>query len=278
MAANEKAKAKGLKVSAGLQRHHDIRYQEVIKRIRDGAIGELTYLRCYFNSQGARPPFIRKPDMTEMEYQLRNLYYFTWLSGDHIVEQHIHNINACNWIKGDYPISAQGQGGRQVRTGKEYGEIYDHHFVEFAYKDEVRMLSQCRHIQNTWYNDAEHAHGTKGVANISSGGRKIVIEGPEKWRFRGTAPNPYQVEHDVLFDAICNDKPHNEVDHAAKSTLTAIMGRMATYSGKVVTWDQALNSEVDLSPNRYAWDGIPVALPDKNGYYPAAMPGVTKAF
>lgn len=130
LAANEEAKKKNLKIVVGLHNHHDLRYQETVNRLKDGAVGDFVYMRCYFNSSGARAPFRRQPGMTEMAYQLRCLYYFTWISGDHIVEQHIHNIDVCNWLKGEYPVTAQGQGGRQVRTGREYGDIYDHHFVE----------------------------------------------------------------------------------------------------------------------------------------------------
>ena len=274
LAANEEAKKKNLKVAVGMQKHHDSRYQETVKRIKDGAVGDLVYMRCYFNSSGAREPFIRQPGMTEMAYQLRNVYYFTWISGDHIVEQHIHDIDACNWLKGDYPVSAQGQGGRQVRIGKEYGDIYDHHFVEFVYKDGTRMFSQCRHIPGCWNNSGEYAHGTNGFADVCRG----KIEAADKWRFRGRVANPYQVEHDVLFDAIRNGKDHNEAEYGAKSTMTAIMGRMATYSGKTVKWEEAINSELSLAPDAYTWNATPSTLPDENGRYAIAVPGVTKAW
>ena len=274
LAANEEAKKKNLKIGVGLHKHHDLRYQETVKRIKDGDVGDLVYMRCYYNSSGARPPFIRKPGMTEMAYQLRVLYYFTWISGDHIVEQHIHNIDACNWLKGEYPVTVQGQGGRQVRTGQEYGDIFDHHFVEFAYEDGTRMFSQCRQIPGCWNNDDEHAYGTKGHANLSSG----KIDGVDKWSFRGRVANPYQVEHDVLFDAIRNDKAHNEAEYGAKSTMTAIMGRMATYSGKTVKWEEAINSDLSLAPDAYTWDAKPSTLPDENGRYAIAVPGVTKSW
>ena len=149
LAANEKAKAKGLAVAVGLQRHHEPRYIETIKRLQDGAIGDISLGRAYWNGEGlwVRP---RLANMTEMEYQLRNWYYFNWLCGDHIVEQHIHNIDVINWLKNAYPVSANGQGGREVRKGKEYGQIFDHHFVEFTYADGSKMFSQCRHIKDCW--------------------------------------------------------------------------------------------------------------------------------
>ena len=211
--------------------------------------------------------------MTEMYYQLRSAYYFTWLSGDHIVEQHVHNIDVCNWIMGDHPVEAQGQGGRQVRIGPLVGDIYDHHFVEFTYPDGTKMFSQCRHIPGCWNHVAEFAVGVSGKADV--GGGKIET-GDDRWSYRGKKENPYQVEHDVLFDAIRNNKPHNEAEYGATTTMTAIMGRMATYSGQVISWDDAIKSEISLAPDRYAWDGTPSALPGKDGLYPCAIPGVTK--
>lgn len=273
LAAAKSANQKGLKVGVGFQRHHDAPYIEAVRRVRDGAIGDIRYLRCYWNSSGARQPFVREPGMTEMYYQLRSGYYFTWLSGDHIVEQHVHNIDVCNWIMGTHPVSAQGQGGRQVRVGPLVGDIYDHHFVEYAYADGTKMYGQCRHIPSCWNAVAEHAVGAKGEADV---GRARIESGADRWRFRGDKKNPYQVEHDVLFDAIRNDRPHNEAESGAVTTMTAILGRMATYSGKVINWDEAIQSDVSLAPDRYAWDGVPSVLPGEDGLYPCAIPGVTK--
>jgi predicted dehydrogenase len=272
LAANEEARKKNLKVVVGLQRRHDPRYQETIKRIKDGAIGDVVCMRSYWNMgsiRGGRP----QPDVTEMQYQLRNWPCFTWLGGDHIVEAHIHNLDVCNWLKGAHPVAAQGQGGRQVHTAREYGDIYDHHFVEFTYQDGTKMFGQCRNISGCWSRVSEHAHGTKGYAEIN----RARIEGAGKWRFRGRISNPYQREHDVLLDAIRNSKPHNEAGYGAISTMTAIMGRMATYSGKVVRWEDAINSEFSLAPERYAWDAEPPVVPGKDGSYPVAIPGITKA-
>jgi predicted dehydrogenase len=169
LAAAGEAKKKNLKVGVGLQRRHQPSYLEAIKRINDGEIGDLVALRCYWNgSHPAKQPFPRG-DLSELEYQVRNWYFFSWLSGDHIVEQHVHNLDACNWIKGDHPIEAQGMGGRQVRTGKEYGNIFDHHAVEFTYADGMKMFSQCRQIPGCANEVAEHAHGTRGVLNLDGG-------------------------------------------------------------------------------------------------------------
>ncbi len=171
-----------------------------------------------------------------------------------------------------HPVTAQGQGGRQVHTGLEWGTLFDHHFVEFTYEDGTKMFSQSRQFPGCWNSRSEHVHGTKGYAEINRG----RIEGADKWRFRNRIPNPYQIEHDVLFDAIRNNRPHNEAEYAALSTMTAIMGRMATYSGKMINWDDAINSSVSLAPQRYAWDAEPPVVPDASSCYPCAMPGVTK--
>ncbi|MCP3920425.1 MAG: Gfo/Idh/MocA family oxidoreductase [bacterium] len=273
LAAGEEAKRRNLKVGVGLQRHHERKYQETIRRIHDGAIGDLRLLRCFWNSGGV---WVRKREQgqTEMEYQMRNWYYFNWLCGDHITEQHIHNLDVCNWIMKGFPVSAQGQGGRQVRNGMDHGEIFDHHMVEFTYADGTKMISQCRHIPNTWSSVSEHAHGTLGTATANRG--IVEVFGGDKWRFRDENPNPYQVEHDVLFAAVREDRPHNEAEYGAKSTMTSILGRMATYSGQNVRWDDALKSEIGLVPEAYAWDAKPPTQPDESGLYPIPTPGVTR--
>jgi predicted dehydrogenase len=275
LAAAAEAKAKNLKVGVGLQRHHQPGYIETLKRIHDGAIGDITSLRVYWNDGGVwvNP---RKPGQTEMEHQMRNWYYFNWLCGDHICEQHIHNLDVGNWIKNAYPVRCHGMGGRQVRTAKEYGEIFDHHAVEYEYADGSRMYSQCRHIRGAWSSVSEHCVGTKGHADVS--GHQIRVTGADAWRFRGTkAVDPYQQEHDDLFAAIRSNTEFNEAFNGAKSSLTAIMGRMATYGGKMVEWDAALNSNITLSPDAFTWDAAMKSLPDAEGFYPIAVPGKTVA-
>ncbi|MDF1837717.1 MAG: Gfo/Idh/MocA family oxidoreductase [Planctomycetota bacterium] len=275
LAAAREADEKGLRVGVGLQRRHQQRYLETIQRLKDGAIGDLTLLRCYWNSGGVwvRP---REAGQSEMTYQMRNWYYFNWLCGDHITEQHIHNLDVCNWLVGDYPVQAQGQGGRLVRTGIEHGEIFDHHMVEYTYASGLKMLSQCRHMPGTNSTVNEFAHGTRGEANI--GGANIESVGGWKWRFRGDEPNPYQVEHNDLFTAVRAGTPYNEAEIGAKSTMTSILGRMATYSGQIVRLDEAMQSGQDLSPKDYQFDAAPPVLPDENGRYPIPTPGITPAF
>ncbi len=283
LATAEKAKEKKLNVVVGLQRHYQTVYREWIQRIHDGAIGDIILGRVYWNSGGVwvrdRAQYEAKAGrpLTEMEYQMRNWYYFNWLCGDHIVEQHIHNIDVANWVKQGHPVKAQGQGGRLVRTGKDHGEIFDHHFVEFEYEDGSRVLSQCRHMPDTLNRVSEAFHGTKGTA--PKPGELYTASGETIYKHRGKDdPNPYQVEHDELFAAItAGEYKYADAEMGAVATMSAILGRMATYSGQEVSWEDALNSNLSLMPERYAWDANPPVMPDENGYYPIPMPGVTKA-
>ena len=274
LAAAEESKKKNLKVVVGLQRHYQNSYLETYKKVIDeGVIGDIVAARCYWNNDGVWVKE-RQANQTEMEYQMRNWYYFVWLCGDHINEQHIHNIDVINWFKGGYPTEAIGIGGRQVRTDKKFGEIYDHHYVEFKYEDGMILSSQCRHQPGTVSDVSEHLVGTKGKATE---GKIFDLKGNNIWRYKGEGDaDPYQVEHDVLFDCIVNNKPINDAERGAKSTMTAIMGRMATYSGKKVKWEEALNSNINLMPDAYTWDTLPKTLPDKDGYYQIPMPGKTK--
>jgi myo-inositol 2-dehydrogenase / D-chiro-inositol 1-dehydrogenase len=272
---NEQAKQKNLMVAVGLQRRHDPRYVEAVKRVRDGEIGDVAFTRVYWNSGGlwVRP---RKPEQTEMEYQMRNWYYFTWICGDHIVEQHIHNIDISNWLRDMHPIEAQGMGGRQVRTGKEYGQIFDHHFVEFTYPDGTKMYSQCRHIEGCASEVREHAHGTKGTLDIDDGrGAIFTAHDGKKSRIRDPKFDNHHQEHHDMFAALRRGETYNECQYGAESTFTAILGRMATYSGKIVRWDEALKEGEDLSPKSYDFAATPPVVPDAEGYYPVPTPGKT---
>lgn len=277
MAANELAKRKRLAVGVGHHLRHEVKHKEIIRRIHEGAIGQVMFQRVYFNSSGV---WVRKrlPGQSELEYQVRNWYYFTWLSGDHIVEQHVHDLDVANWIKQAYPVKANGMGGRQVRIGPDYGEIFDHHAVEFEYADGSRAFSFCRHIPNTWGSFSEHAHGTKGRAEIEGHGRSMLyVDGQttQKWD-RG--PDGHQLEMDDLFAALTAGQVYNEGDFGATSTMTAILGRMATYSGQMVTWEEAIKSKTDLSPARLAWDAEPQSKPGPDGIYPCACPGGTNPY
>ena len=278
LAANAQARQKGLLVAVGHHLRHEVKHREVVRRVHEGAIGPISYMRAYFNSSGVwRRP--RQPGETEMQHQVRNWYYFTWLSGDHIGEQHVHDLDVCNWMMQDqHPMEANGMGGRQVRVGPDVGEIFDHHCVEFTYADGTKMFSQCRHIPNTWGSFSQHVHGLKGRAHIEGhGASELFVEGqePQRWK-RG--PDGHQLEHDDLFAALLAGKPYNEGDWATNSSMTAILGRMATYSGQVVKWDDAIKSSLDLCPANFAWDAETKVKPNADGLYACAMPGVTKGY
>ncbi len=267
------AKAKKLNVVVGLQRRYQKSYIELKKKIDQGAIGKIRSGQVYWNDAGV---WVKKrlADQTELEYQMRNWYYFNWLCGDHILEQHIHNIDVANWFIGDYPIYAQGMGGRQVRKGKDYGEIFDHHFVEFTYPSGAVISSQCRHIPGTMSRVDEVFQGTKGSLEIGKG-EITDLEGRSKYKYPrlGQDPNPYQVEHNLLFKSIREGKVIADAENGAMSTLTAILGRMATYTGKKITLEQAMNSKLQLMPEEVTWDTLPPSLPDANGKYAIPTPG-----
>ncbi|HTF18255.1 MAG TPA: Gfo/Idh/MocA family oxidoreductase, partial [Chryseolinea sp.] len=256
----EIAKQKKLNVVVGLQRHYQNSYRELYKRVKDGMIGEITSGQVWWNNDGVWVN-LRQPNQTEMEYQMRNWYYFNWLCGDHINEQHIHNIDVMNWFKGGYPVKAQGMGGRQVRTGKEYGEIYDHHYVEYQYADGTILNSQCRHIKGTYAKVDEQIVGTKGT--MFAGDANLISKGKVLYQYDKTKENnPYQTEHDDLFAAIAKGQyKFADAENGAKSTMTSLMGRMATYSGQIIEWDKALNSGLNIMPVTYAWDANPPVLP-----------------
>jgi len=278
LAAAKVAKAKNLKTAVGMQRRHQPAYEELVRRVHDGAIGDLHTLRVYWlgNSRDGKE---RLPGEKEMVYQIRNWYYFTWLSGDHIVEQHIHNIDVGCWLKGEYPVRANGQGGRQVRKAKRHCQIFDHHYVEYEFADGARMISECRQIRGCFPLVAEYAHGTKGEATMAPGGRLFEITGPQAWSRRlKRREDGHQLEHYPFFNAIQENRPYHEAEYGAKSTMVAIMGRMATYSGRQVSWDEAINSDLSEMPEELDYDALPKVLPDENGWYPVAQPGTTRAW
>ena len=271
----ELAKQKKLNVVVGLQRHYQTIYRNWVEMLHNGIIGDIITSRVYWNSAGVWVRE-RKAGQTEMEYQMRNWYYFNWLCGDHINEQHIHNLDVSNWVKQMYPVSAEGMGGRQVRNGKDHGEIFDHHFIEYTYEDGSKMFSQCRHIKGCQNRVSEAFHGTNGTAPapgvIKTKSGHVIMDYDDS-----NDPNPYQVEHDELFKAIADGEyKFADTENGAKSTMTAIMGRMASYSGQIITWDEAINSQIDLSPDKYAWDAAPPITPNSDGHYTIAVPGQTE--
>ena len=264
LAAAEEAKKKGLAVVAGTQRRHQAGYIESMKRIHEGEIGDIRAARCYWN-QGSLWMKPRESSWSDMEWQLRNWLYFTWLSGDHICEQHVHNLDVMNWALQGHPVRAVALGGRQVRTSKDYGNIFDHFAVDYEYPNGVHVSSECRQIPGCENNVSEQIVGGKGEWN-SNGYR---MTGASKWRFRGKERNPYEQEHIDLIDSIRSGKPLNELRQVAESTLTAILGRMSAYTGKAVTWDEALNSKQNLFPERLVLGPLPtpaVAVPGQTEF------------
>jgi myo-inositol 2-dehydrogenase/D-chiro-inositol 1-dehydrogenase len=262
--ACEQAKSKGLHIGVGTQRRHHSGYLATLKRIHDGAIGQITGARCYWN-QGPIWVHPRQQGWSDMEWQLRNWYYFTWLCGDHIVEQHVLNLDVVNWATGSHPLRAAGLGGRQVRTGPEYGNIYDHFSVDYEYPNGVHVASYCRQMPSCQNNVSEALVGTKGFCQAD----RYSITGEVSWRYEGKRNLPYIQEHTDLIAAIRSDTPYNELQGVAESTLSAILGRMVAYTGAEITWDQALNSNESLMPAKLEWDA-PLAIA------PVAVPGQTK--
>jgi len=204
-----------------------------------------------------------------MEYQMRNWMYYTWLSGDHNVEQHIHSLDKALWLMGDKPpVAATGLGGRQVRTGPQWGNIYDHHAVVYEWPS-VRVFSFTRQMEKCANETEDIIFGTKGQARVI---KHEITAGGETWRYRGEKPSMYDVEHDELFKSIKAGQPINNGQYMCYSTMLAIMGRMATYTGQRVTWENAWNSTLDMTPKNYGWG--PVELPPE--VLEIAMPGRSK--
>jgi predicted dehydrogenase len=262
IASSALAAEKGLAIVAGTQRRHQKRYLETLRRIHDGAIGEVVGGQCYWN-QGDLWVIKKTPEMSEMEWQCRNWLYFSWTSGDHIVEQHVHNIDVVNWAFGAMPVKVMAMGGREVRTAPEYGNIFDHFAVEFEYPNGARVMSMCRQTPGCADRVEEKIVGTKGHA-FGYG----EISGPNAWKFEGDEPNPYVVEHTDLIASIRAGKPLNEGQRIAESTMCAIMGRMSAYTGRALSWDWAMKaSKLDLFPAKLEFGPNPVD--------PVAVPGVT---
>ena len=263
--ASEKATEKGLAVVAGTQRRHEPQYIETMKRIHDGAIGEIVSAQCYWN-QGGLWVNKRRPNQGDVEWQIRNWLYFAWLSGDHIVEQHVHNIDVINWAFNAFPDQVHGLGGRQYRTGPEYGDIFDHFGIEFFYPGDVRTISTCRQIEGTTNRIGERVVGTKGISDCCG-----TIEGENPWRYEGPNPNPYVAEHADLIKSIRDGNPLNEGRRIAESTLCAIMGRESAYSRRQFkrSWFMS-KCTLNLLPP----DGL--KLSDSKPVNPFPVPGVYK--
>jgi hypothetical protein len=279
--AGEAAKAQNLKIAGGLMSRHSQPLEEAIARIHDGIIGDIVTGWAYrmHGPVGVSP----RGNLKELAYQIANYSCFTWLNGSFIVDWLIHNIDVACWVKNTWPVSVQGMGGRQVRTDAD--QLFDHYFAEYTFPDGMRMSAQGRHIAGCHDYFGCIIHGAKGSAELGENVPKprlykshVQSSANLIWQFKGNASDQYQVEHDLLFDAIRNNKPYNETERCCKSCLTAIMGRMACESGRLITWDEAFNSNIELAPNldQLTAEGPAPVMPDAQGRYPIAMPGITK--
>jgi predicted dehydrogenase len=264
LATCEDARKKGLSIVSGLCWRYDLPKQETMKRIHDGAIGnivtlEANYLTCrlkYFN---------REPTWSEMEWQIRNWQYVNWVSGDHIVEQHVHSLDKAAWaMHEEPPVRCIGLGGRQVLPCPEYGNNFDHFSVVYEYSGGQKLFSRCRQIDGCTDDVTDYLFGTKGVCALMNNS----IDGETKWRYRGKSPSMYQDEHNALFASIRSGQPIDNGLYMSRSTMMAIMGRMSAYSGKEITWDQAMNSQETLTLEKYDWQSAPQLN--------LAMPGISR--
>ncbi len=280
--AGEEATQKGLKIAGGLRCRHDGGIEETIAQIQKGLIGDVVTLWAYrvHDPVGFIP---RTSDVSELGHQIRNYSCYTWLNGSFLLDWLIHNIDNCCWIKGAWPVSAQGQGGRQARTVPD--QLFDHYAVEYTFADGTRMMAQGRGMTGCWGFFGVVVHGSKGSAVLGEGqGAHRIYKGHQTthadqiWKAAGQYKNPYDVEHDLLFEAIRKNKPYNETEFSAKAAMTGILGRMAAESGREITWDQAMASNLELAPglDNYTMSSPPPVVPDAQGRYPVAMPGFTK--
>ncbi len=282
LAAGELAKKKNLKIAGGLMSRHYKPLEEAVARIHDGIIGKV--ITCWaYREHGPVGFAARSPGMTDLGHQIRNYSCYTWVNGSFLLDWLIHNIDVCCWVKDAWPVSAQGQGGRQVRTQPD--QLFDHYAVEYTFPDGTRMFAQGRHMAGCWGFFGDKIHGASGSAVLGEGVTQPRIykghtqtEESQVWDYQGPSCNAYQVEHDLLFDAIRQDKPYNETERCAYAAMAGILGRMAAESGKEITWDDALASDRVLAPGLadMTMDSEPPVKPDEDGNFPIAMPGFTK--
>lgn len=263
-ASCELAKTKGLSIVSGLIWRYDPGVRAAMEQVANGAIGDIVSIESTYNS-GTLWHRGDKPEWSRLEYQLRNWYYHNWLSGDHIVEQAIHSLDKTAWALGDsHPVSAVGTGGRQQRTEARYGNIFDHHVVFYQYENGVPVYFMCRQQDNTSSRVRDIIYGTKGRAEIGENRQQII--GDTQWRYRGPKKSMFVAEHEHLFRSIRDGNPLNNGDYMVNSTLISILGRMATYSGQEVTWDELMSSDEALGPREYVWGDVTEL--------PAAVPGI----
>ncbi|MBM79847.1 MAG: oxidoreductase [Planctomycetaceae bacterium] len=262
----EVAKKKNLSIVSGLCWRYHYGMRETFQQVHDGNIGDVVAMQCSYNTRGLWKKD-RQESWSDMEWQLRNWLYFTWLSGDFITEQHIHSLDKIGWTMHDEPpVRCNGTGGRQTRTEDAYGHVYDHFAVVYEYANGVKAFSRCRQQDGCAVDVSDHVIGTEGRADVFKH-RTLNHKGERMWQFRGKKNNMYQTEHDEFFASIRSGKPINNGEYMSRSTMMAIMGRMAAYTGQTITWEDAMNSKEVLKPERYDWISMDVP--------PIAMPGIT---
>jgi predicted dehydrogenase len=275
-AACDLAKQKGLSVVSGLHSRFQKSWQETVKRIHDGAIGDIVAMQCMF----LRAPYVvvpREPGLTELQYHFRNWYHFCWLSGDDVPQSLVHNMDRALWImKEQLPAWAFGLGGRSASFGEQYGDMFDHHTVVYEYASGARIYALCRTQENTYRNSTDIVMGTKGTCYLG----ESRIEGEKKWKYAGDDPNPHQAEQKALIEAVRNNKPINSGYHMNNSTMVTVLGQLACYTGKAMTWEEVNKSDFQFGPppEKVTRDIEPPTKPDASGNYPVPKPGVTKLF
>jgi len=276
LAAGEKARQKSLSFISGFETRYSEAAREAVRRVHDGNIGRLQAIQTTYNT-GSLWHRGREPDSTEMQFQMRNWYYFTWLSGDHLVEQHVHYNDVICWLmREEPPLHAWGYGGRQVRTEAKFGDIFDHHAVVYEYADGTRAFCYTRQQPGCFNENSKLVFGTRGQLRAARDWSIHDLKGESLWRSAHAAKHPEVTCFEEMFAGIRSGKPINDSLAMARSTMHAILGRMATHSGQRITWEQALSSNLVLAPASYAWDASPPVLPGPNGHYPCPIPGLSK--
>jgi predicted dehydrogenase len=267
------AKQKGVSIVSGLQSRFDNGYRECVRRIHDGQIGDVVAIQSMF-LRGPYQTVGRAAGLTETQYHFWNWYHFRWLSGDDVPQSLVHNMDRVAWIlKEEMPTSCFGLAGRSTSFGEIYGDMFDHHSVVYEYAHGARVYALCQTRNGTYGNSHDVVMGTKGTCYLGEG----RIEGEKKWKFKGPYNNPYDTEQKALVDSILSGNPINSGYHMARSTLSTVMGQMACYTGKQVTWDEAQKSNLQWgpAPDVANFETPPPTKPDPTGNYPLPIPGIT---
>ncbi len=270
----ELAEKKGLSIVSGLQSRYHAGWQETVKRIHDGAIGDVVAAQSMF----LRGPYrleARHTGLSEIEYQFWNWYHFCWLSGDDVPQSLVHNVDRISWIlKEEMPKWAFGLAGRSSSFGEVYGDMFDHHTVVYEYQSGTRLYALCRTQKNCYNNSSDIIMGTKGTCHLGA----CRIEGETNWRYEGPGNNPYDAEQKALVDSVREGKPINSGYHMIGSTMIGVLGQITCYTGKETTWEQACNSDLQYGPlpDEVSLDMEPPTVPEETGNYPLPMPGITK--